>query len=425
MNLRRMGYREFVALMAVMSMTIAAAIDVMLPAFDEIKETLGLAPDSNAVALTISIYFIGMACSQVLYGPLADRFGRKPVLYFGLAVYAVGAAGSTLASSLTFLLWARFVWGLGAAALRVLSITIVRDVVVGDKMARVMSLVMTVFLLGPVIAPLVGQGLLQLGSWRYVFGFSMAVGAVTLVWSFRLDETLDPADRRPLGFTRTREGFRAVVTNRQTLGYSLALTFVFGILLTFLASSQLMFDEVYGKADQFAFFFSLASVASAVAAFINSRLVERKGSHTVMNAAAIGMVLTGVAITTASVVGDGRPPFWLWFALMTAVISHVAVLMPTGNAIAMQPMGHLAGTASAVIGTFLMGGGSLLGAIVDSRLESSVTPMSVGFLVYGIMALVCIRWARRGVTEGGTASLAPANKRAPVATRRVGESKRA
>ena len=181
MGQRRMGYREFVAYVAVMSITIAAAIDVMLPAFDEMKESLGLDPASNAIALTVTLYFGGMAFAQILWGPLADHYGRKPVLWAGLLIYGVGAAISTSAGSLGILLFGRFIWGIGAASARVMGITIIRDVFKGDRMARVMSLVMSVFLLGPVIAPLVGEGLLQFGSWRYVFGLGVFFATVTVL----------------------------------------------------------------------------------------------------------------------------------------------------------------------------------------------------------------------------------------------------
>lgn len=404
MKVGRMTYAEFVAFVATLSITIAVAIDVMLPAFDEIKDSFGLEPESNSIALTVSVYFIGLAGMQLLYGPLADHFGRKPVLYVGLFIYAVGAAASTFAPNLEILLVARFVWGVGAASPRVLSITLVRDAFQGDRMARVMSLVMTVFLLGPIVAPLIGEGVLQLGSWRYVFAVSLLFAVGALVWSTRLEETLDPANRLPLGFTRTRQAFRAVLTTRVTLWYTLAMTFVFGILLTLLASLALVFDTVYDRSGQFAVLFSLTSVFSAGAAFTNSRLVERIGSGTVTRAAGLAMVAMGGAITVLSIIGEGRPMFWLWFAMVTLIFALLSVIIPTGNSLAMEPMGHLAGTASAVLGTLSMGGGTLLGALVDLSLESSVTPMSVGFLLYSSAAMVCILMARRAAATSPSAT---------------------
>lgn len=394
-SLGRMGYAEFVSLMAALSITIAVAIDITLPAFDEIKESFGLPPDSNSVALTISLYFLGIAVAQLFYGPLADHFGRRPILAAGLIVYVLGAAGSTLAPSLEMLLVARFVWGVGAASPRVLSNTIVRDVFEGDRMARVLSLVMSVFLIGPVIAPLIGEGLLRLGSWRLVFGATVALGVATLLWSVRLPETLDPDQHISLGFSQTREAFRAVLTTRATVGYGLALTFVFGILITLLGSSPLMFEAVYDRSAQFALFFSLASAVSAGAAYANSRLVERIGAQIVMRASGAGFVVVGVVIALVSVIGGGRPSFWVWFGLVTIIFALLSVFIPTGNALAMEPMGRLAGTASGVIGTLSLLGGTLLGILVDSTLQSSVTPMSIAFFVYGSLAMLSVVWAGR------------------------------
>ena len=388
-----MGHTEFVALMAAFSITIAVAIDIILPAFDEIKNDFGLAADSNSIALTISLYFLGIASAQMLYGPLADHFGRKPILAAGLVIYLLGAAASMMAPSLGVLLVARFVWGVGAASPRVLTNTIVRDVFEGDQMARVLSLVMSVFLIGPIVAPLIGEGLLQVSDWRVVFGASLLLGLFTLAWSRRLGETLDPAHHIPLGLARTRDGFRAVLSTRTTVGYGLALTFVFGILLTLLASSPLLFDVVYGRSTQFALLFSLASAVSAGAAYANSRLVGLIGGRIVMLVSGAGFVVLGAAITVLSMIGAGRPSFWVWYALVTAIFALISIFIPTGNALAMEPMGHLAGTASAVIGTFSLLGGTALGFLIDATLETSVTPMSFGFLIYGSLAMLSVVWA--------------------------------
>lgn len=394
-QLTRMGYREFVAFMATSSMTIAMAIDVMLPALGEMKESFGLDPSDNSIALTVTVYFVGLAVAQLGYGPLADRYGRKAVLYLGLGIYLLGAAGSTLAPSLSVLLASRFVWGVGAASMRVLGNTIVRDVFEGNRMARVMSLVMTVFLLGPIVAPLIGQGLLQLGSWRFVFAAGSVLALIVFLWSFRLNETLNPADRLPLGFARTAEAFTAVLRTRETLWFSLALTFVFGNLLMFLASSELLFDVVYGRAEMFAVMFSATSLAGAAVALANARVVERIGAATMMRGAAVVSVAAGAALTGVSVAAGGAPPFWVWWPLVTLLTTTFSILIPMGNTLAMQPMGRLAGVAAAVIGTLAMGGGSLLGAIVDRFLSDSVTPQSIGFLVFSAMAFVCITVARR------------------------------
>lgn len=390
-----MGYSEFVGFMAGLSIAIAIAIDITLPAFDEIKDSLELDPSSNALALTISLYFLGMALSQIFYGPLADHFGRKPVLNAGLILFTIGAAWSTFAPSLGSLLASRFVWGVGAGSPRVLSNTIVRDVFDGDRMARVLSLVMSVFLIGPVIAPLVGEGLLTLGTWRVVFGAGLVLGVGMLVWALRLEETLIPEHRTRFGFKRTGQALRAVLATRATIGYTVALTFIFGVLITLLGSLPLIFADVYGRADQFALLFSIASAVSAIAAYVNSRLVERTGARTVMRVSSVGFVVVGFLATVFSMIGEGEPGFWLWFTLVTMIFALLNILIPTGSALALEPMGRIAGTASSVVGTLSLLGGTLLGMLIDSRLEGSVTPMSAGFLAYGSLALIAVMWADR------------------------------
>ncbi|MDH3500179.1 MAG: MFS transporter [Acidimicrobiia bacterium] len=395
-----MSHREFVAFLATMSVTIAMAIDVMLPALGEMKASFGLPPDSNSIALTVTLYFVGMSAAQLFYGPLADHYGRRLVLYLGLAIYLVGAAGSALAPSLGVLLVSRFVWGVGAAAMRVLSNTLPRDVFDGDRMARVMSLVMTVFLLGPIVAPLIGQGLLQFASWRFVFGAGAVSAVVVVIWSFRLEETLDPINKLPLGFTRITGAIRAVLATRQTRWYAIAQIFIYGNLLMFLASSELLFDVVYGRSEIFAVAFSAAGALGAAVAYTNARVVERFGAGRMMMVGAIASVSLSATLAVVALAGDGAPSFWLWWALVAVLSSMFAILIPTSNALAMQPMGHLAGTAAAVVGTFAMGGGSLLGAVIDRTLSDSVTPQTVAFLAFSLATVVCVRLAHRPALVG-------------------------
>ena len=388
-----MSHREYVAFLATTSITIAMAIDVMLPALSDMRSALGLAETSNSIALTVTLYFVGMSSAQLFYGPLADHFGRKPILYVGLSIYLIGAIGSTVARSLSILLISRFVWGIGAASLRVLSNTLARDVYEGGRMARVLSLVMTVFLLGPVVAPLIGEGLLRVGGWRTVFGAGIASALILFVWSFRLDETLDPAHRLPLGFARTASAIRAVLSSHQTRWYSLAQVFVYGNLLMYLASTELLFDVVYDRADMFAVAFSATGIVSAFVAFVNSSIVERVGPERMLLGSAIASTAFGGTLAGLAVVSDGAPPFWVWLVFIGLVSVSMSVLIPTSNALAMQPMGHLAGTAAAVVGTFAMGGGSILGAIVDRTQSGSVTPQAVGFFLFSAAALTCVRIA--------------------------------
>jgi len=399
-----MGHREFIAFSATLGITISFAIDAILPAFDDMKLSLDLAPESNQLALSITAYLVTMSLGQMFYGPLADRFGRKPTLFIGLAICVVGVALSTFATSLAVLLAGRAIWGLGAASIRVLANTLARDLYEGDAMTRVLSLVMAVFLLGPVFAPLIGEALLSFTTWRVVFALCGTITLIIAAWSIRLVETLPPEARTAPMPNQTRDAVRAVLTNRQTMGNTLSVMFVFAILATFLASSQLVIDEIYERADQYAVLFSVLSAGSVLAALANTRAIDLLGSRRVVLMSSASFVVTGGFLSMISIAADGHPDFWVWFAATTIMIGFVAILLPTATSVALNPLGHIAGTASAVVGTVSAGFGSVLGAVVDSQISDSVTPMSVSALVFGLLAHASARWAQDGSAVGEPAA---------------------
>ena len=390
-----MGEREFIALMAALSASTALGIDVMLPALGEIRDSFGLAPDSATLSWTVTLYLLGLGCAQLVFGPLADRFGRKPALFGGLALYALGAAGAALAPSLQLLLVSRFVWGVGAASPRAMALTITRDSYVGDRMARALSLIMAVFLIAPILGPGLGELILLGGSWRWVFGFSVVTAVALSVWLLRLDETLDPRNRLPLDPQRVSWAFRAVIGNPATRAYGLALTFALGAFLAYLAGSELLFEAVYGRGGQFAVLFGAGAAVMAVAALGSARTVKLIGTETVLHRALAVYLLAGGSLAAASLAGAGSPPFWLWWALITVLNSLHVVIVPAVNTLAMAPMGEIAGTASAVIGAVSMSAGSMLASLTSRFGEGSATPLSLGYLSYGTLAGICVICATR------------------------------
>jgi DHA1 family bicyclomycin/chloramphenicol resistance-like MFS transporter len=392
---RRRSDRHVVAYLAFLSALMAVSIDTALPAFDEIRDHFDLASADNRVSLIITSFFVGAAIGHLFYGPFSDRFGRGPVLRAGMIVYVLGAAGATFAPSMTMLFVFRFVWGLGAAGSGVLRVAIARDLYAGNRMARVMSVVMAVFLIAPVIAPTIGEGLVRLGGWRLTMAAPglMAIGAI--VWSFRFGETLPVERRRPLAFGPTFTAFRAVCSSPMTLGNTLALSFTFGAFYSFLGSSQPILDEIYGRGHQFAAFFAVAATAMGLVLFAGSRLMDRAGATRVGVGSLIATVTLSVGQLAVCLVTDGRPSVWVWFALIVAMICSTSLVGPTLTSLAMEPMGHMAGTASAVVGMMSTAAGAGLSALIDSQIDSTVTPMAVGFVVYGTIALGFALWACR------------------------------
>ena len=383
-----------VAFLAFMSVMVAFGVDASLPAFDEIRRDVGLDPGSNRITLMITVYLVGNALGQMLCGPFADRFGRAPVLRVGLVVAAVGIAGTISSQGLPMLLASRLLWGLGNGAPSNMRATVARDLYLGDHMARVVSRVMGFFLLGPIVVPLLAEGILAVGSWRLVFTVGLALAGVGTVWSLRFGETLDPADRRPLGWAATGEAFHRIVKSRTTVGYLVALTFTQAAFFVWLGSSQPVFDLVYGRADRFAVMFSAGGVVMAVGFFSVGWFINRYGAHRVA-VTSIGLVLVlNVALVALVARADGRPSFWVWFILITASNVFLSMVTPTGLALALQPMGAIAGTAAGVIGASSVAGSAVLAALVDVRISTTVTPMTVGYLLYGALAMAAALWAR-------------------------------
>lgn len=389
-----MSQNEFVGFLATISATTALGIDMIIPAFGDVRAAFGLPADSTQVALTITVYFLGLSLAQVFYGPLTDRFGRKPVLLVGLVFYSAGAIASAAAPGLAWLLVSRLLWGIGAAGPRVLMMAIARDVYGGDRLAKVLSLVAAVFMVVPALAPIIGQLVLSVSNWRVVFGAPLVLTIALMLWTvLRLDETLPQSARRPLTLNRTIQALRAVVADRTALGYSLALMFDFASFASFLASTELLFDRVYDRSSQFPIFFGAMSALMGITAFSGSKLVGRFGAQPMILTLFKITLVASATMFAVSIAGGGAPNLWLWFGLLTIANSLRALVNPLAGSEAMQSMGDLAGTAASVVGTISMGGGALLAAITDRFIRDSVTPLSAAYVLFGLLEFAAITWA--------------------------------
>lgn len=382
----RIGERERIALLAMSMALVALAIDLLLPAMADIRADLGLAADSTAVAGLITAYFIGLALGQPVYGPLSDQLGRKPVLYAAVGVYAAGALLSAVAPTLPLMLVSRFLWGLGGAGPRVLTIAIVRDRYEGEQMSRAMSLIMSIFILVPVVAPTVGAVGVSLGSWRWLAAGCAAAALGLGLWATRLAESLAPEHRRQTSVAAVIEAARIVATNRQTVLMTLAMTALYGTFTSYLASSELIIADVFGQADNFAVIFGGAAAFMGGAMLVNARLVEGVGTRQLAGRAMLGYLGAAAAMVALSVVFGGVPPLWLFLVPLTVALCGHAILIPNLNSLAMAPMGHVAGMASALIGAFQIAVGALLGAVIDQLFDGTVGPLSWAYLVIGVAA---------------------------------------
>jgi DHA1 family bicyclomycin/chloramphenicol resistance-like MFS transporter len=374
----RLGRTELLALISAIMALTAVAIDLMLPAFDDIRDTFGLADGSADTGQIVTVYFFGLAVAQVFYGPVADRFGRKPTLYLGIGIYIVGAMGSALAPTFGLLLLGRFVWGAGAAGTRVVAMAIVRDRFEGDAMAKAMSQVMVVFMLVPIVAPAVGSAVVSVVPWPGLFWLCVAWALMVLLWSFRLMETLNPANRRPLNPKATFSGFAEVCRTPVTAGYTISALFLQAVFTAYLATSEVIISDIFDRREQFAVIFGSVAVLFAITVFMNGRAVDRFGIERVVTGA-FSVILPLCALLVAlAIVGDGVPNIWLFMPTLGLILASFMFLLPNLNSAAMTPVGDIAGTASALTGAVRIAGGAALGALISNQVTDSVTPFAVG-----------------------------------------------
>jgi MFS transporter, DHA1 family, multidrug resistance protein len=400
------GRREFVAIVTTMMAMAALAIDLMMPTFADLRADYGLAPDDGRVGWVVTAFFFGLALGPWLYGPASDRYGRRAPLFVGLSVYLVCSLAAAFAPSLGAMLIIRFIWGLGAGASRVLSTALVRDRYEGDAMARLMSLIMAVFLLVPILAPAFGALVNLVAPWRVVFGLPAVLAAVLMVWCRRLPETLPPERRRPM----TREALRAAVreaANPVTVYATLGVMFLFGVMTSYLSSFELVLHGTYDRSSLFPILFGAIGVLLAMASLANARTVRLVGLVALLRrVSTIGLVTSSLFLAMAWL-GDGVPPLWLLVVQLALVVPAVQGLVPNGNTLAMQPVPHVAGTAAALIGTITTGGGATISIIVTSAYDGTVRPLATGIIVCMVTGWMFLRLATSAARQATRSAAEP------------------
>ncbi|MCB0990695.1 MAG: MFS transporter, partial [Acidimicrobiales bacterium] len=334
--------REFLPMMSAIMALTALSIDMVLPAFDEMRETFGLEPQSPQMSQVVTVFFFGLAVGQLWLGPLSDRYGRKPVLAASISVYAIAAVASALAPSLGLMLVGRFVWAIGASGCRAVAVAIVRDVLDGEAMAKAMSVIMAVFILVPVIAPSVGSLVILVLPWQAIFLLCAGWAMLVWTWTSRLPETLAEHNRRSLRMRSLAEGAKRVATTRVTSLSTLASAFLQGLMATYLATSELIIGDIFDLRSQFPLIFGAIASLFAVGSLANGWLVGRMGLARVVRWAstlspAVTLVLLAIAVRS-----DGTPPVWLFLPVLALSLSAMTLLMPNLNTLSLIPMGDMA-----------------------------------------------------------------------------------
>ena len=386
---------EFIALMAVMTSIIAFSIDAMLPALPQIAADLGVA-DVNDRQLVVIVLFIGLAMAQLAYGPASDTLGRKPAAYIGFTIFIAGSLLCIFARSFEIMLIGRLLQGVGAAGPRIVSLALVRDLYSGRAMAHVMSLVMGVFIIVPVIAPSVGQALLLVGDWRLIFIALLVEGLIGVTWlAWRQPETLPEHRRAPFSLRRIFSAYVEACTNPVTLGYTVAAGLVFGAFVGYLASTQQILGELYGLGARFPIYFGANALAFGVAAMVNARLVMKLGMRRLAGTGLAATSILSLVFFVVCLLLDGHPPLWILMGYFLLTFFFTGVLFGNFNALAMEPMGHIAGTAAAVVGSLATIVSSVLGWMLGQAYDGTVRPMIAGFAALTILASLSMFLAER------------------------------
>ena len=379
----RLGRIEFITLVAALIAINAFAIDIMLPGLQQIGESLGEA-DENRRQLVIPAYMLGFGILQLVFGPLADRFGRRIPLLCGVGIYMVSALSANFVSDFDTLVVLRFLQGAGAAASAVIGIALVRDLFVGDQMAKTLSLVFMVMMVSPILAPALGQFLLTVMSWQGLFAFMAGLGGLVWLWIlFRLPETLKPEDQRPFTARSIIEGFGIVFGNRTALSYIMATAVLFGALMGFLTSSPQIYES-FGMAAWFPVFFAIGGIAGAISGFANSQLVTRFGMEKLSSRALFIFAANSIVVLVLGL--SGLMNVWLFLGLSLVWFMSFNFIMSNFGALAMMPLGEVAGTAASTQGFLQMVIGASIGTVIGQLYDGTTVPLASGFVILSLLA---------------------------------------
>ncbi|MET7257974.1 MFS transporter [Dyadobacter fermentans] len=383
----KMKSGEFIALSACTMTLTALGIDIMLPAFGEVRRHFGLSADSTDTAQVISFFFMGQV-AQILFGALSDRFGRLAILRIGFPLYIAGGVIAAFAPDLPTMLAARFFAGMGASAVFMTTIAGVRDRFVGDEMARILSLIFTIFLFTPVIAPFLGLAIMSVGSWKMVFLAPPLFAVAVFLWSLRLEESLPPTQRTPLNRAHVTRSVAQVISNRTFLRYTTVTTLLFTALSSYVSSSEHIVGEIYGKPELFAWIFAGMGAMMSMCALLNSRLSSLFGARRTIKWLLVIYTIVGAALLAFTWAFGDPPRMPLFFIAVTMMLAINLAVEPNSSALALEPMGNMAGMASAIYGTCFFFVGATLGSVTSHLMTHGVFPLVLCFFVFGLISVL-------------------------------------
>ena len=381
------SFGEFVTILALAMSLVALTIDSILPALPQVGESYDLTRP-NDLQYLITVLFVGLSIGQLIAGPLSDALGRKPALYIGLIVFMIGTLISYISTDYTLMLVGRFIQGLGAAAPRIVTMAMVRDRYVGRDMARVMSYIMGVFILVPILAPAVGQGVMMIAGWRAIFLFYLIIAGLVFIWGgMRLEETRAPEDKRDFKLKTILGGVKTVCANRMTICYTISAGFIFGGLLGYVNTAQQIFQDYYDTGEMFPIFFGIGAASLGISFFVNARIVKQFGMRYVVLRSMVAMGVISVAFLGYELMVHGAVPLAAFTGYIMLSSFCMGMCFGNLNALAMVPMGHIAGMASAVIGAVSLVFSISISALVGQFYSGDLYPVTLGFLASAVLSL--------------------------------------
>ena len=372
----------------------AMGIDVMLPALDIIAEHYAI-KEENDQQLVIFAFLLGFGFPQLIFGPLSDRFGRKILLQLSLIGYFITGFACMIAPSFGSLLVLRLMQGICCAGTRVSAGAIIRDLTKGRAMASILSLVYTVFMIVPILAPAIGTAILSVLHWKWVFGVLGIFSAPIFIWvQLRLPATLAEEDKRPFSVQQVVGGFKMLISHRITVGYMLASGIIFGSLFAFIGASEQVFDDVFGRGDKFYLYFAGVAGLLAVMNYFNSRVVGKFGMRRISHVVVLLFIaLSVVNLLYMQFVGQN---FWVFYILFVFTFGCFGMMGANFSSLALEYMGHIAGTANAVYGFVTLTLSTFIGFLVARSFDGTVRPLLIAYVLLGITSLCIILITERG-----------------------------
>ena len=385
---REKGFAEFIVLIAMMMSLVALSIDTMLPALPAIINDLNVS-NPNSGQLVLSTLFLGMSAGQIVYGPISDTIGRKPAISIGFGIFIAGTLLCLNATTFSAMLGGRILQGLGAAAPRIITLALVRDKYEGAEMARIMSFVMTIFILVPILAPFTGQVIMSIAGWRGIFAGFLFMATGILCWFlWRQPETLISEKRHRFSLGRIQQSLREIISNRQSMVYTLTSGLIFGAFLGYLNTAQQIFQDQYATGEMFPVYFGMLALPFGMATLLNSKLVRHVSLQRIVALAMTGIALLSTIFLLPLLFSQGQPPFWTILAYLAPIFFAIGILFGNLNALAMEPLGHIAGTGAATVGSLSTLIGMITGTTIGQFYNGTLFPLVYGFLACTLLSLL-------------------------------------